>query len=302
MNINWKKYVDQIYCIRYIGEDQYRKTKCDEEFKRLGIFDSGIYFEFTNINSPFYKDIYYKFFDKFNKEHPYSYVTDCTFGHYYCLKHAQFHNYERVLLLESDCVFLKDENQIIELLESSKNVMDNDENSIFVLNSCYTECPPATFILPTEFKINLYKNDDIWCAGFNIYSKNAYDVFIRKYENYEFFTNDTYKFIYDNEINVYDNEVNIAIQQDWVKMTVNFDVLYNIDINNDYINRFKNTSKLELLGSFVMNFNNLQKANNYSLDLDSDNRYIKYYIKLFEQINKYLFDNKLKLENYLVSK
>ena len=129
MNINWKKYVDQIYCIRYIGEDQYRKTKCDEEFKRLGIFDSGIYFEFTNINSPFYKDIYYKFFDKFNKEHPYSYVTDCTFGHYYCLKHAQFHNYERVLLLESDCVFLKDENQIIELLESSKNVMDNDENS-----------------------------------------------------------------------------------------------------------------------------------------------------------------------------
>ena len=92
MNINWKKYVDQIYCIRYIGEDQYRKTKCDEEFKRLGIFDSDIYFEFTNINSPFYKDIYYKFFDKFNKEHPYSYVTDCTFGHYYCLKHAQFHN------------------------------------------------------------------------------------------------------------------------------------------------------------------------------------------------------------------
>ena len=85
-------------------------------------------------------------------------------------------------------------------------------------------------------------------------------------------------------------------------MTVNFDVLYNIDINNDYINRFKNTSKLELLGSFVMNFSNLQKVNNYSLDLDSDNRYIKYYIKLFEQINKYLFDNKLKLENYLVSK
>ena len=32
MNINWKKYVDQIYCIRYIGEDEYRKTKCDEEF------------------------------------------------------------------------------------------------------------------------------------------------------------------------------------------------------------------------------------------------------------------------------
>ena len=83
-------------------------------------------------------------------------------------------------------------------------------------------------------------------------------------------------------------------------MTVNFDVLYNIDINNDYINRFKNTSKLELLGSFIMNFSNLQKANNYSLDID--NIYVQYYLKLFEQINKYLFDNTLNLENYIISK
>ena len=64
--------------------------------------------------------------------------------------------------------------------------------------------------------------------------------------------------------------------------------------------KFKNTSKLELLGSFIMNFSNLQKANNYSLDID--NIYVKYYLKLFEQINKYLFDNTLNLENYIISK
>ena len=179
--------------------------------------------------------------------------------------------------------------------------INNDRNFVIAGNNIELNFDTDSIVVES-YEVATYYDEYYDCEVPYIYSKNAYDVFIRKYENYEFFTNDTYKFIYNNEINVYDNEVNIAIQQDWVKMTVNFDVLYNIDINNDYINRFKNASKLELLGSFVMNFNNLQKANNYSLDLDSDNIYIKYYIKLFEQINKYLFDNKLKLENYIVSK
>ena len=42
IKIDWKKYVDKIYCIRYIGESEYRIKKCTEEFKRVDILDSGI--------------------------------------------------------------------------------------------------------------------------------------------------------------------------------------------------------------------------------------------------------------------
>ena len=298
VKIDWKKYVDKIYCVRYIGESEYRINKCNEEFNRVDIFDSGIYYEFININSPFYKDIYETLFWKYAKNRPYNYVTDCTFGHYYCMKHAEYFGYERILILESDDVFLRDKNQIIEILEKSKEIMDNDENSLCVLNGCESYNPPYTFTLPTSFSIDFRSDISLWCAGFNIYSKNAYKTFIEKYEKYEFFTNDTYDEIYGTKIHVYNNEVNICIQQDWVKMTINFDVLYNIDINKDYIERCK-LDKLNLLNQWLGNFNNLQKSNNYDLN-KSNSLYYIYYKGMFDIMNKYLFDNKLNINDYII--
>jgi len=301
VKIDWKKYVDKIYCIKYIGESEYRTNKCKEEFNRVDILDSGIYYEFVNVNSPIYKDIYQTLFTKFSKDRPYDYVTDCTFGHYYCMKHAEYFDYKRILILESDDVFLRDKNQIIEILEKSKEIMDNDENSLMVLNGCEVDCPAYTFTLPKEFYIKFNSQYSLWCAGFNIYSKNAYKLFIDKFEKYEFFTNDTYKFIYGDKINVYNNEVNICIQQDWVKMTTNFDVLYNIDINKDFIDRFKYV-RLELFNSWVANFHQFQSFNAYDIlkYKPEDNVYHNYLYQLFNTLNTYLFDNKLNINDYII--
>lgn len=302
IKIDWKKYVDKIYCIRYIGESEYRKQKYEEEIKRVDIYDSELYYEFVNINSPIYKDIYETLFSEFAKNRLYNYVIDCAFGHYYCMKHAEHFGYERILILESDCVFLRDKNQIIEILEKSKEIMDNDQYSLCVLNGCDAVYPPYTFILPTEFYMQFNNEYSLYCAGFNIYSKNAYKLFTEKFEKYEFFINDSYDLIFGNDINVYNNEVNICIQQDWVAFTVNFDVLYNIDFQKDWIDRFKDR-KIELLNSLLHNFNNLQKTSNYNLSylITSNNIYYDYYTQLFDLLNRSFFNKRLNINDYIIN-
>ena len=104
---------------------------------------------------------------------------------------------------------------------------------------------------------------------------------------------DTYKSIYKDNIIIFSNEVNISIQQDWLKFVINADILYNVNINKDYIERFKN-DKLELFDSWICNFNNLQKINDYNLiNLKNENNvFYNYYMRLFLLLNRsYLIIN-----------
>ena len=120
MKIDWNKYVDQIYCITFTGK---RNGEMYDELKRVDILDSGIYFEFENIKTPLYEKLYRSFFgNQFEGQgymKDYSYAYDVTIAHYYCMKHAEQHGYNRILILENDNVFLKNKSAISNILDIS---------------------------------------------------------------------------------------------------------------------------------------------------------------------------------------
>lgn len=298
MTIDWKKYADQIYCLTYTGQtpNNYRRLK--DELHRVDILDSGIYYEFENISTPIYEKIYKEIFhyDTYN----YLYAVDCAFGHYYCMKHAAQHNYNRIIIIECDCIFLKDKTLIEFILEESLKILNDDNNGMFVLNAIDSIYPCNSLILPDAFSINITETKNLYGAAFNIYSKNARDTFIQKFENFEIVAPDKYNTIYDDgNINIYHNSVNICIQQNWPSYAVNSDILYNVDLENDLVNEYKD-KKLELFNGFLCNYNDLQKL---IKRIGIENVYFKqieFLHKLFDYYNKYFFNNKLNIEDYKI--
>lgn len=92
----WSKYFDHIYCIH--GEVcEERRYEIENELRRVGILDSGIFTWMIDYDIPKYSDRY---------ENPRSAAG--TLGHLRCYCDQLYHHYDRVLILEDDIKFLKD--------------------------------------------------------------------------------------------------------------------------------------------------------------------------------------------------
>ena len=293
MIIDWKDYVDQIYCITFHNRS---KDYLYEELKRVDILNSGIYYEFENISTPFYKILYDTLFGNQFKDTEilkYSYRYDCTMAHYYCMKHARQNGYKKILILENDVVFLKNKKDIVEILEHS-NIVNcfSDKGYIFLgsaahpiyfyneerkggRNTCY-QCTK-------EVDYDILKfNKDITISGgaaFNIYDDKAYNYFIDFIENKNFDVIDIYYRIYDlNQINIYFSNTYVCIQEDWFGLFLNACYNYPFDINKKerYLNHI------------------FEDYCEYSDEFD-----IWAHPLLFNEINQFMYDNSLTENDYI---
>ena len=108
MTIDWKKYIDHIYCIHYVPYSD-RRERLEKELKRVGILDSGIFSWQLSYDIP-----------KFTKNP----LEDNTYNHLQCYCNAKYMGYKKVMILEDDIVFLKDINMIQTLLDNLPNEYD----------------------------------------------------------------------------------------------------------------------------------------------------------------------------------
>lgn len=116
--IDWSKYFDRIFCLS-LADNMERRNDCMRDWERLGIFGSGIFEWKITVNNPFYGYIWT------NPNLPamkwwlnLTGALNCTLGHYEIMMQSLAMGYERVLILEDDVRFLKDESKVAEILEN----------------------------------------------------------------------------------------------------------------------------------------------------------------------------------------
>ena len=299
MKIDWNKYVDQIYCITFTGK---RNGEMYDELKRVDILDSGIYFEFENIKTPLYEKLYRSFFgyqyegQGYMKD--YSYAYDVTIAHYYCMKHAEQHGYNRILILENDNVFLKNKSAISTILDIAMEKCDDNGfifcgaagHAIYDYENEYHRNTLYQCTKEIDYDIIKLENDINTCGGasFNIYDKKAYTTFTKYIENGNYWTIDVYKNIYNlNEISIYFSNTYIAVQESWFGIFIN--ALYNYNVNPNYKDKYLNIC--------VGDYNSiLDHALDHTNDIESD---IWAHHIVFDQINEILFNNSLDKSKYI---
>lgn len=118
--VNWTKYFDAIICLS-LADNIERRRDAYQDFKRVGIADSGIFGWKITCKNEFYKYIWSNpSFNtlpglKINYNHAH---MNCTMGHYEIMKESLALGYNRVLILEDDVRFLKDVDHIEEILSN----------------------------------------------------------------------------------------------------------------------------------------------------------------------------------------
>ena len=116
--INWAKYFDHIYCIHYLPY-QDRLEPLKKELNRVGILNSGIFEFYWTYPYPFYNIIRKTsvlkniLFVNGNVKA----TTNLALTNYRIMKEAYDQDYQRVLVLEDDVLFLHDICKIKEMLE-----------------------------------------------------------------------------------------------------------------------------------------------------------------------------------------
>lgn len=117
--IDWSKYFDKIYCIHYEKHSE-RAERIQNELLRVGILNSKVFKWEIGYDSPFYSYIQrgIKFHPGEDISKPQFYgAFKCSLSHYMIMKEAKYLEYNRILILEDDVVFLKDLTQIENLLD-----------------------------------------------------------------------------------------------------------------------------------------------------------------------------------------
>ena len=109
--IDWKKHFNHIYCIHYLPyKDRFKK--CQSEFERTGIRDSGIFSWRLTWDSPIYDKLY-----QVCNAAPSVGCMKVGFAHYQCIKEAYELGFNSVLILENDNIFLKDLDKLGKILD-----------------------------------------------------------------------------------------------------------------------------------------------------------------------------------------
>ena len=233
MTINWKDYVDQIYCVHYV-EQKNRIPLLYDQLKRVDILDSGIYYQFDNIKTPFYADLYNHFSPLNTLTLKYNYAFDTTMAHYYCIKHALANNYKNILIIENDICFLKDKQEIVNILDGILNHdLKNEWNnrpSIILGNTSFKYCynnkiycnwdpnyDQSFDTIAIYFNLDDFGYDRLALAGFNIYNELAMKALVDKLENYEYAVIDNYYSLYkDKNCLVAPTMKHICLQREWI--------------------------------------------------------------------------------------
>lgn len=115
--VDWKKYFDRIICLHYLPHSD-RIPGLEEELRRVGILDSGIFEYRYTVNDPFER-----FIEKSNRklatlpEQNRAY-TSILLNYHRILSEAHSLGYHRILVLEDDVRFLKDVRRIREMLDN----------------------------------------------------------------------------------------------------------------------------------------------------------------------------------------
>ena len=178
--INWKKYIDHIYILTCTKRNKDIYNYFLKELKRVYIDINDIDFVtiFTNINYPIYDCIYNKYFVDYTEVMSQrNYALECTLGHYYLMKLAEFNNDERILILEDDVCFLKNTVLIENILDKVISQFNNN------LDVCILG--QANYPNDNEINIKLFDHQTFSIGGAicNIYNKKAYKSFINYIEN-----------------------------------------------------------------------------------------------------------------------
>lgn len=130
--IKWDSYFEKIFCIHYLPH-QDRMKRLNNELKRVGILDSGI-LEWRYTVPDIYDDIIWKVAEKNKWCSRKSYVNLALENHR-ILKYSQLLGLRRILIIEDDIAFLKDLEEIDEILKEipvDYGIVQFDKRSNFI--------------------------------------------------------------------------------------------------------------------------------------------------------------------------
>lgn len=226
--INWNKYFDHIYTVNFVNH-KLRQINLNNELKRVGVLDSGIYDDIEFIPSPLINklsdmslDVSNITFDSFTKYKMYNIL----FNNYFIVKQAYLNGYKKILVFENDIRFLKDINHIENLLDSSINIFNTDKptillgsSSLAINNDKYYNCDYAD--KSYDANIVLVNNRSLAGTGFNVYNIGAMKQLIDFVESNKFAIIDQYWLIYNNDTDIYFMPKHICVQEDWIGQMVN---------------------------------------------------------------------------------
>ena len=244
MKIKWNNYIDQIYSLSYPG-NQEQMEKHRNEICRVDILDSGIYYNYINIRTPFYKYIFNSM-PKYYDHICYNNGFFITMGHYHIIKQAYEMGYEYIAIMEYDINFLKDKNQIIKIL----NAINEAKKLGFDVCCCQLENLSVNDMFDFDndnffsYKPNIEQLDHYHGgAGFNIYSRNGMEKLIHILEE-EYCTIDNYTLMIKN------NNLKVVSIFPWICIQDKYDYIFPKDnIKNLY--NLKPLTDIELANEFI---------------------------------------------------
>ena len=244
MKIKWSNYVDQIYSLSYPG-NQEQMEKHRNEICRVDILDSGIYYNYINIRTPFYKYI----FDNITKYYDHiCYNTGffITMGHYHIIKQAYEMGYEYIAVMEYDINFLKDKEKIVKILDAVNEAKKLD----FDVCCCQLEYLHLTEMFDFDnedfFAYKPKKEelvDSVGGTGFNVYSRKGMEKFIHILEE-EYCTIDNYW------IMMRYNALNLVSIFPWICIQDKYDYFYIKDDIKELYN-LSHMSDKELANEYI---------------------------------------------------
>ena len=144
--IDWKEYIDYIYCMNYMPDNRINNISSTLQNIGIDIYDNRFFSFIYDCEHKMFLDEYdlmrkksFKFYDEhkfYESENLYcnenfDYVFDVALTTYKVLKTAQYFNYKRIIIFEDDVVFLKD-------LKYIKNAMDFVKTQDFDICLCQT--------------------------------------------------------------------------------------------------------------------------------------------------------------------
>lgn len=139
--IDWKKYFDRIYCIRYAGRGpldlKSDKDPYINELRRVGILDSGIFDIEYSVDSLAVEIFHENHPGEFDKQNLYGHHLHVTFTHYIAALKAYTLGYNRILIIEDDICWLKDLNMIDKYLSS---IPEDDKYNICLFDWAIETC------------------------------------------------------------------------------------------------------------------------------------------------------------------
>lgn len=180
MAINWAKYFDRIYCLFYCPYMDI-KNRLEKELLRVRILDSGI-FEYCFTSPTRYDQIVQDSFEDKTHILREGWINE-SLALERIMRQSLALGYERILVLEDDCIFLRD-------LEEVKRIFDSaplaEYDFIQYDSGLVPENTDMYFDLVNSKKINMYFSDssEVWfgMATCNSFNRNGMQLVIDQIE------------------------------------------------------------------------------------------------------------------------